>query len=210
MTFNELKEKTKNYPLFKLEDVFKWFPKAKSQATLNQLNFWSKKGYLENIIRGVYKISDFEIKEPFLLANFIYSPSYISLESALNYYGFIPDIPFATTSVTVNKTKTFKIKNYGVFYYSHLKPDLFFGFQSILTIKNYSYNIALPEKALFDYFYLKAKKIESPAGFIEELRLSLPKKFNWRDFKNWTKQVSKKNKTFHKLIEILLKKYNGK
>jgi len=53
MTFNELKDKIKNYPLFKLEDVFKWFPKAKRQTTLNQLNFWSKKGYLENIIRGI-------------------------------------------------------------------------------------------------------------------------------------------------------------
>ncbi|MGC9031585.1 MAG: type IV toxin-antitoxin system AbiEi family antitoxin domain-containing protein [Minisyncoccia bacterium] len=207
MTFNELKDKIKNYPLFKLEDVFKRFPRTQRQTTLNQLNFWSKKGYLENIIRGVYKLSDFEIKDPFLLANFIYGPAYISLETALNYYSIIPDIPFAITSVTINKTKKFNTKNYGVFYYNHLKPDLFFGFKSILIEKNYSYNIALPEKALFDYLYLKAKKIESLEGFIEELRLSLPKKFNWQDFKNWTKLVSKKNKTFHKLVEILIKKY---
>lgn len=207
MTFNELKDRIKNYPLFKLEDVFKWFPKAERQTTLNQLNFWSKKGYLQNIIRGIYKLSDFELKDPFLLANFIYDPAYISLETALNYYSIIPDIPFATTSVTINKTKKFKTKSYGVFYYSHLKPDLFFGFKSILMEKKYSYNIALPEKALFDYLYLKAKKIESLEGFIEELRLSLPEKFNWQGFKNWTKLVPKKNKTFHKLVEILIKKY---
>lgn len=207
MTFNELKAQLKNYPLFKLEDVFKWFPKAKRQTTLNQLNFWSKKGYLENIIRGIYKLSDFELKDPFLLANFIYSPSYISLETALNYYSIIPDIPFAITSVTVNKTKKFKIKDYGVFYYSHLKPELFFGFESILVEKKYSYNIALPEKALFDYLYLKAKKVESPEGFLEELRLFLPDRFNWQDFRNWTKLVPKKNKIFHKLGEILLEKY---
>lgn len=207
MTFNQLKSHLKDYPLFKLEDVFKWFPKAKRQTTLNQLNFWSRKGYLENIIRGVYKLSDFELKDPFLLANFIYSPSYISLETALNYYSIIPDIPFAITSVTIKKTKKFETKNYGVFYYSHLKPELFFGFKSILVEKDYSYNIALPEKALFDYLYLKAKGIESLEGFIEELRLSLPKKFNWRDFKNWTKLITKKNKTFHKLVEILIKKH---
>ena len=207
MTFNELKSQLKNYPLFKLEDVFKWFPRATRQTTLNQLNFWSKKGYLENIIRGVYKLSDFELKDPFLLADFIYSPSYISLETALNYYSIIPDIPFAITSVTINKTKKFETKDYGVFYYSHLKPDLFFGFKSILVEKKYSYNIALPEKALFDYLYLKAKKIESLEGFLEELRLSFPEKFNWQDLRNWTKLVSKKNKTFHKLFEILLKKH---
>ncbi|MCD6270372.1 hypothetical protein J7J23_01175, partial [bacterium] len=157
----------------------------------------------------IYKLSDFGVKDPFLLANFIYSPSYISLESALNYYSIIPDIPFTITSVTINKTKKFKTKNYGVFYYSHLKPDLFFGFKSILVEKKYSYIIALPEKALFDYLYLKGRKIEYPEGFVEEMRLDLPKNFNWKKFKNWEKQVSKKNKLFHQLLEILIKKYNN-
>jgi predicted transcriptional regulator of viral defense system len=210
MKINELKERSKNYPIFKLEDVFKWFPKAKRETTLNQLNVWVKKGYLENITRGIYKISDFELKDSFLLSNFIYSPSYISLESALNYYGIIPDIPFGITSVTLNKTKTFKTQKYGVFYYHHIKPELFFGFQTIFIEKNYSFNIALPEKAIFDYFYLKAKKVESPEGFIEEMRLSLPKKFNWRKLKNWTNLVSKKNKTFFQLMETLFKKYVSK
>lgn len=129
MIFNELKNKTRDYPLFKLEDIFKWFPKAKRKTTLNQLNFWIKRKYLEEIKRGIYKISDYEIKEPFILANFIYSPSYISLETALNYYSIIPDIPFVTTSVTLNKTKTFKIKNYGSFSYSKVK-DYFFALTS--------------------------------------------------------------------------------
>jgi len=210
MTFNELKEKAKNYPIFRLEDVFKWFPKAKRETTLNQLNFWVKKSYIENISRGIYKITDFELKDPFLLSNFIYFPSYISLESALNYYGIIPDILFGTTSVTLNKTKIFKTKKYGVFYYHHIKPELFFGFQTILVEKNYSYNIALPEKAIFDYFYLKTKKVESVEGFIEEMRLSLPKKFNLKKLKIWSNFVSKKNKKFFQLIEVLIKKYANK
>jgi len=36
MTFNQLKNKAKDYPLFKLEDVFKWLPEAKRKITLNQ------------------------------------------------------------------------------------------------------------------------------------------------------------------------------
>lgn len=207
MNFLQLKEKAKNYPLFKLEDVFKWFPHAKKETTLNQLNFWTKKGYLERILKGIYKLSDFEIKDAFLISNFIYSPSYISLETALNYYSIIPDIPFAITSVTINKTKKISTQKYGIFYYHHLKPELFFGFKTILVEKNFSYNVALPEKALFDFFYLKAKKIESFEGFLKELRLSLPKNFNWKIFKEWAKLVSKRKKTFHQLIEVLIKKY---
>ena len=207
MTFNELKENAKNYPLFKLEDIFKWFPEAKKQSTLNQINFWIEKGWLEGIKRGVYKLKDFEIKDPFIIANFIYTPSYISLESALNCYSIIPDIPFGITSATMKKTKEFKTKNYGVFYYSHIKGDLFFGYKTILVDENYSYNIAIPEKALFDYFYLRAKGISSFEGFVEELRLSLPADFNWKKFLEWQKLVSGKNRNFHKIIEVFSKKY---
>jgi len=210
MIFEELKNRVKDYPLFRVEDIFKWFPGAKRTTTLNQLSFWLKKGYLEKIRKGVYKLSDFEVKDVFLLTNFIYSPSYISLESALNYYSIIPDIPFGITSVTVNKTKTFKTKNYGVFYYYNVKPELFFGFRTILVGKKYSYNIASPEKALFDYLYLKAKGIELVDGFINELRLSLPDGFNWQNFKKWGKLVSERNKNFHNLIKLLIKKYYGK
>lgn len=210
MILNELKNKTKNYPLFKLEDIFKLFPEANRRVVLNQLNFWTKKGYIEKIRRGVYKLSDFEIKDTFLLTNFIYAPSYISLETALNYYGFIPDIPFAVTSVTTNKTMIFKIKNYGVFSYSSIKPDLFFGFNSILAGKNYSYNIALPEKALFDYLYLRPKKVKLVEGFIDELRLSLSSDFDWRNFKRWAELVPERNKNFHNLIRGLVKKYYAK
>jgi predicted transcriptional regulator of viral defense system len=209
MIFNELKNRARNYPLFKLEDVFKWFPGAERATTLNQLNLWTQKGYLERIRRGIYKLSDFEIGEPFLLASFIYTPSYISLETALNYYSIIPDIPFAVTSVTTKKTITFRNKNYGVFFYSSIKPDLFFGFNSVLAEKKYGYNIALPEKALFDYFYLRAKKVKPTESFIEELRLSFPPDFHWQKFRKWVKLVSPKNKNFHQLNQILIQKYHA-
>lgn len=208
MTYNEFKNKAKNYPLFKLEDVFKWFPAAKRQITLNQLNLWCQKGYLENIRRGVYKLADFKLPDPFILANFIYSPSYISLEGALNYYGIIPDIPFAVTSVTVNKTKNFKIKNYGNFFFNHLKPELFFGFRFVFVDRNYSYNIAQPEKALFDYFYFRGKGVDSVRGFLDELRLSLPKDFDCSKIKKWSKLISPTNKTFHKIIKAFISHYD--
>jgi len=206
MTINELKQKAKNYPLFQLEDVFKWFLKAKRNTTLNQLRNWSKLDYLQRLKRGIYKLSDFEIEEPFILANFIYSPSYISLETALNYYSLIPDIPFQITSVTTLKTNNFDIKNYGVFSYSHIQPDLFFGYETIRGDKEYVYNIALPEKALFDYLYLSSKKVKLSNDFINGLRLSIPNNFDWKKIKKWLKGVQLDNK-FNALIEKLIQKY---
>lgn len=206
MTINDLKNKAKDYPLFKLEDIFKWFPQAKRQTVLNQLKDWSKLGYLQRLKRGIYKLSDFEIEEPFIIANFIYSPSYISLETALNYYSLIPDIPFQITSITTLKTNSFEIENYGVFSYSHLKPDLFFGYEAVKGDKQYVYNIALPEKALFDYLYLNSKKIKLSDNFIEELRLNIPSDFNWEKIRKWVK-FAHLNDEFNLMVEKLIQKY---
>ena len=207
MTFQQLRNQAINYPIFKLDDIFKWFPQAKRQTLLNQISAWIKKGDLEEIRRGIYKIGEYQIKDCFILADFIYSPAYISLESALNYYSIIPEVPFEITCVSLNKTKTFKTNCCGVFSYSHLKSSLFFGFNIIEIEKSYVYKIALPEKALFDYLYLKARKIENPEGFIKEMRLSLPKEFNWQAFEKWSKLVIANNKNFHILVKLLLKHY---
>lgn len=205
MKLQELQHKLKHYPLFTLEDIFKWFPQGERKTTVNQLSRWVKQGYLESIKRGVYKLRDYEIKDSLLIANFIYAPSYVSLESALNYYSIIPDIPFAITSLTLKKTKQFETKLFGVFIYSHIKPALFFGFESVM-VEQYSYSIARPEKALFDFLYLRAHTI-NPAGFPDECRFSIEKDFNWSTFKKYCMLISNANKKFHQLKTVLLKRY---
>ncbi|MBU4078228.1 hypothetical protein KKE85_01260, partial [Patescibacteria group bacterium] len=65
MTYFELKKKLKNYPVFKIEDVFKWFPKENRRTLIFQLSTWTKKGHLERLRRGVYKFSDYQIKDIF-------------------------------------------------------------------------------------------------------------------------------------------------
>jgi len=211
MDYLAFRKKAQNYPLFKVEDVFKWFPKANRKGTLNQLNLWVKKGYLERISKGIYRLAEAEISDPFILASFLYGPSYITLESALNAYGIIPDIPFSTTSVALPKTKIFRTKNNGSFFYHHAKPGLFFGFHTASTpssaYHHYAYRIATPEKALFDYFYFRAKKVKNAAAFLEEMRLSLPKTFRADQLRKWSKLVSPKMKTFHALILALTQKH---
>ncbi len=207
MFYRELEQKFNHYPIFKLEDVFKFFPKANRKTTLNQIHAWIKKGYLEEIRRGIYKLGNYKIEDCFILSDFIYPPAYISLETALNYRGLIPDIPFETTCLTLNKSKVFKTDFCGSFSYQRIKNNLFFGFESVQGEKAYSYKIAYSEKALFDYLYFRSSALANPEGFIKELRLSIPKEFNWTDLKNWAGLVSEKKKTFHKLINLLLKNY---
>ena len=87
-----------------------------------------------------------------MIANRIYSPSYISLELALNHYGIIPEAVLQFTSVTTQKTKEFETE-FGQFTYKSLKEDLFWGYQ-IIENGEIGVQIAHLEKAILDTLYL--------------------------------------------------------
>lgn len=203
MHFNELRLKIKDTGIFSLEDIFKIFPSASKQNVKNQLRHWIQKGYLLRLKRNLYFLKETELKEEFFLANKLYEPSYVSLESALNYYGIIPDIPFSVTSVTIKKTQEFK-NHFGLFLYRSLKSDLFFGWQEIKVNDNHSYEIAAQEKALFDFVYLNKNAFGK--NFPKEERFSLEKDFNWQKFKEYAFLV--KDKKFKNLISKLTNFYD--
>ncbi len=203
MNFLELQTKAKTYPIFRVADVLKWFPETRKANVLNQLNLWTKKGHIERLRKSLYVLKDYAVKDSFILANLLYAPSYISLETALHVYGMIPEIPFRTTSVTQRKTKMFSTQRYGTFQYHHIKPELFFGFQTVSSQNLYSYHIAFPEKALFDYLYLRAKAIENPGGFLRELRLSFPRQFSVQKLQEWSVLIPQRNTAFHRILEQL-------
>ena len=80
-----------------------------------QLSLWVKKGYLIRLKNGLYAFS--REKEKLLgevIAFLLCQPSYLSLESALAWYGFIPEIVYAYTSITARITRTFE-NGYGRF-----------------------------------------------------------------------------------------------
>jgi hypothetical protein len=77
------------------------------------------------------------------------------LETALNIYGLVPDIPAIVTSVTTITPNVFNTPR-GDFSYSVVKPELFFGYNKIPEAGNeQTYNLAEPEKALLDWMYLR-------------------------------------------------------
>ena len=121
-----------------------------------RLNDWQDKGYLTKIIKGYYRLSDTPLDENSLFetANRIYAPSYISVEMALSYYGFIPEAVYGITSVATRPTKTFTTP-IGTFIYQTLKPRLFFGYQIEPYKTHKHFALATPEKAVLDYLYLR-------------------------------------------------------
>lgn len=138
------------YQIFSLRDI----EKLKPDFSYRQLDRWEKQGYLQKIKQGFYAFPRQDINEIFqyLVANKIYRPSYISLEKAMKFYGFIPEEVFQITSVSTKKTVSFHTP-VGEFGYRHIKPSLFWGYHIIE--KNASkILLAEPEKAVLDYLYL--------------------------------------------------------
>ncbi len=111
-----------------------------------------KAGRLFKIVNGLYETDP---NTPgYLLAGSIYGPSYISFEYALSYYGLIPERVDTITCATINKKKKKKYDtDFGVFTYRDI-PALAYPEEIVLKTENgYSYQLAMPEKALCDKIY---------------------------------------------------------
>lgn len=179
MKYNDFRLKFYDYPLFKYVDILKKFPHDNELTIKQNLKFWVKKGLLERVVKGIYKFKEVKIEDEFYLASYLDQNSYVSLESALSFYGMIPEYPFSITSVTINKTKKISTSK-GSFFYRKIKKELFFGFR-IISKDKYFYQMALPEKALFDFIYLNQKQIKS-RDYFQELRLFFPNFFSFKNF----------------------------
>jgi len=86
-----------------------------------------------------------------LIANRLYRPSYISLESALSFYEVIPETVYGITSVSTKATREFA-SEIGIFSYQKIKKEAFIGYQ-LKNVHGENIFIADAEKALADYLY---------------------------------------------------------
>lgn len=141
-------------PLFFDYQVERLFPSASKHQVNVQLARFVRAGALVRLKRGLYAFSHPQLDE-FVLANWLYRPSYVSLESALNSYGIIPDVVPNVTSISPTTSKTITTP-LGTFLYSKINQNLFFGYRSVTDpISGLAYFIAEPEKALLDYIYIR-------------------------------------------------------
>ncbi len=166
----------KKVSLFSINDAKKVFNIEKDNTLYKLLQRLEKKDIIKRIENGKYLFSFIEVSD-FEIANFLTSPSYISLESALSFYGILSQFPYTITSITSKKSKRviYEDKEYE---FMHIRSKYLYGF-----FKKNNFLIASPEKALIDELYFMARKLRIIS--LEELDLT---NIN----KKYLKDISKK------------------
>ncbi len=149
-----------------------------------------KTGEIIKLVNGLYTKNINNISWENLAIN-IYSPSYVSFESALNYYNILSQQAVSLTLATNKRKKDINIHNHPIVY-RHIKSDLFWGY-----IRKDDYLIAEPEKAFLDLAYLSLNGY----GYFDpkEMNLSLLDK---EKVKRYLKKFN--NKKLDKLINSTL------
>ena len=132
-----------------------------------------------------------------LIANHLYAPSYVSMSSALRYYGLIPETDFDTPL--------------GRFEYTNISREAFPVGLTSMKKEDYAFVMATPEKALCDLIanspkvnlrYLKDAEI-----YLEEdIRMELEefKQMNAEIFEEYMK-VGKKAESIRTLLKLMRK-----
>jgi predicted transcriptional regulator of viral defense system len=151
MNFHEFRKKMFILGYFTPNQVYTWH----AEFDKNNLVRWEKKGLLVKLRNSHYSFPEFLGEKSFSLfiANRIYRPSYVSLHTALSFYGLIPESVVQITSVSTLKTATFQ-NPFGTYSYQTVQPRFMFGFETRPLPGGRSLLLARPEKALFDLLYL--------------------------------------------------------
>ena len=106
-----------------------------------------RSGDLFQLRRGLYATR--RDINPLCLAASIYGPSYISFETALSFYGLIPEAVYEITSATLKRPKEFE-NIFGRYRYHTLPKNVYsIGIERI-TESGIPFLIASPTKALCD------------------------------------------------------------
>ena len=139
-----------------------------------------------------------------LIANHLYAPSYVSKQTALRYYGLIPEAVFTTQSMTVKHSRNFETP-VGRFEYQSIAREAFSIGITYINKQSYSFLIATPEKALCDMMNLRYLK-DVEIYLEEDIRMDI------EDFRNMDvtifehyAQAGKKAKSVTTLIKYLRK-----
>ncbi len=138
----------KKIKYFSLDD-FQTITDSSYDAARAILQRYKKKGLVINPKKGFYFFKDYPPNE-YELANRLYYPSYVSMETVLAKQGIIPETIYPIISVTTKPTRKFACRNQEYIYHK-IKKEAFTGY-----IKNEGFLIAETEKAVADYLYFVA------------------------------------------------------
>ncbi len=142
----------------------------------DKINELVKSGQLLTLKKGLYIWDSPNIPELFGIANVIYAPSYVSVESALSFRGLIPERVFSVVSMSFKSSKIFE-NQLGKFEYRKIPlPYYSLGIKREELRENQFALMATSEKALMDKVVTTSgvllRSVESARVFmIENLRI---------------------------------------
>ena len=185
------------------------FPSIKRES--QKLRLLERDKQIIRLKKGLYVCSPEvtgKILSTELIANHIYALSYVSMSSALRFYGLIPEAVYVNQSMTLKHSKGFDTP-LGRFEYTHICKEAFHIGVTSIKREDYAFLIASPEKALCDLIanstkvnlrYLKDAEI-----YLEEdIRMELEdfRQMDRRVFEEYIK-AGKKASSIRTLLRLL-------
>ncbi len=120
----------------------------------DKISHLMKTGEIIRIKKGLYVLNESYRRGKISLehvSNLIFGPSYVSLEYALSYYGFIPEKVETVTAVTTGRSREFQTL-LGLFTYRSITRSQFSSGMKVIEIEpDIRFMMASPEKALADF-----------------------------------------------------------
>lgn len=175
----------------------------------NKISDLEKSGELIRLKRDLYIYSKSAISKE-LIANHLYGASYISLETALSYYGIIPERVYAIRSMTTKRAKSFTTP-IGNFEYKTVPIEYFnIGLHQEIIDNQYAFLIATPTKAICDMILttpnLRLQSIKAMQNYLtEDLRIdfNILKTLD-TDIVNQCIQTGRKQTELRWLLKVLI------
>ncbi len=185
------------------------FPDIKAGG--HKVRCLERSGKLLRIKKGLYVVSPTVTRVPLspeLIANHVYAPSYVSMHSALRYYGLIPEAVYNVQSMTVKHTRCFDTP-LGRFNYTCISREAFPVGVTVINKQTYTFLMATPEKALCDLI-ANAPKVNLRYLKDVELFLCEDLRMDMDDFRNMNvtifeqyAEVGKKAASIQSIIKYL-------
>lgn len=141
----------------------------------NQIKRALTKAELLHIRRGVYHLAKrYQRKSlnPYELAQKIYSPSYVSFESALSYHGLIPESVYSVSSASLKRSREFKTP-VGVYSFVQIPQRVFYVGVDRIENNGQVFLMATPIKALCDYVFYHRPVWKNVNDVLQSLRIEM-------------------------------------
>ena len=174
---------------------------------LDKIKRDADKGTLIRLAKGIYETD--KNTDPCLLASSILSPSYLSFDWALSYYGLIPEKVVSITSATLGNRKNKTFENYfGRYEYTDIPVEAFPEGLTYLENGEYSVKVATKEKAICDSLckWRVVKNLSELKDLLFADKRIDEGEFESCDFKQMERLASLYGKTNLKLLLKLIKK----